>query len=60
MAKHAIMPDIHAITINYPTSRLIVNDSGAKSTAEAIFEVKTFTFSACKSRYNFHNTTINH
>eukprot|EP00956_Cyclotella_meneghiniana_P007801 scaffold10395_cov75-Cyclotella_meneghiniana.AAC.2 len=30
---------------------------GAKSTAEAIFEVKLFT--ACKSWYNFNNTTTN-
>ena len=37
---------------------MVVNGSGAKSTSEAIFEVKTFT--ACKSRYNFNNTAINH
>ena len=37
--KHAIVPDIHAIDYDYPTGRIVVNDSGAKSTAEAFFEV---------------------
>jgi len=40
---------------NYPTGRQRVNDSGATSSAEAIFEVKTYT--ACNSRYNHNNTT---
>ena len=52
-APHAIVPDVHAW--NYPTGRQRVNDSGATSSAEAIFEVKTYT--ACNSRYNHNNTT---
>eukprot|EP00956_Cyclotella_meneghiniana_P006906 scaffold9325_cov73-Cyclotella_meneghiniana.AAC.1 len=54
-AKHAIVPDIHAI--DFPTSRIVANDSGAKSTAEAFYEGRTFT--ACNSWYNFNNTTAN-
>ena len=34
---HTIMPDIH-----FPSGRQRVNDSGASSSAEAIFEVKTY------------------
>ena len=34
---HAILlPDMHAI--DYPTGRLVVNDSGANATAEVFFE----------------------
>ena len=50
-AKHAIVPDIHAI--NFPAGKQSINDRGSSRAAEAIFEVKTFT--ACKSRYA-HNT----
>ena len=55
-AKHDIVPDIHAI--DYPTDRPVVNDSGAKSAAEAFsfFEVKTFT--SCNSQYNFNQFTV--
>lgn len=52
-AQHAIVPDLHAR--NFPAGRQRVNDSGATSTAEAIFEVKTYT--ACTTRYNHNNTT---
>ena len=52
-AQHSIVPDLHAR--NFPAGRQRVNDSGATSTAEAIFEVKTYT--ACNSRYD-HNMTI--
>ena len=54
-APHAIVPDIHAL--NFPTGRQMVNDSGATATAEAFFEMKTYT--ACKSRYQHNNTTRN-
>ena len=47
----AIVPDLHAT--NFPAGHQRVNDSGATSTAEAIFEIKTFT--ACKSRYRHTN-----
>ena len=40
---------------NFPTRRQCVNDSGATSSAEAIFEVKTYT--AFKSRYDKDNST---
>ena len=53
-AKHAIVPDIH--TIDYPTDRPVVNDSGAKSAAEAFFEVKTFT--SCNLQYIFNQFTV--
>ena len=51
------MPDIHAT--NYPTGnwRQVVNDSGATRSADAIFEVKTYTF--CPTRYNHNNQNIN-
>ena len=51
-AQHAIVPDLHAC--NFPAGRQRVNDSGATSTAEVIFEVKTYT--ACTTRYNHNNT----
>ena len=44
---HTIVPDIHAH--NFPAGRQRVDDSGASSSAEAIFEVKTY-YTACKSR----------
>ena len=53
-APHSIVPDIHAR--NFPAGKQTINDSGASSTAEAIFEVKTFT--ACPSRYKHNNETI--
>ena len=54
-ARHAVVPDIHAT--NYPTGRQVVNDSGATRSANAIFEVKTFTF--CPTRYNHNSQNIN-
>ncbi len=53
-APHVIAPVIHAF--NFPTGGQQVNDSGAKSAAEAFFEIKTFT--ACKSQYNHNNTNL--
>jgi hypothetical protein len=40
-ALHAIIPDIHAY--NYPSERQRINDSGASTTDEAFFEIKTMT-----------------
>ena len=37
----AIFPDVHAF--NFPIGRQRVRDSGAATTAEAFFEVKTMT-----------------
>jgi len=54
-ARHAVVPDIHAT--NYPTGRQVVNDSGATRSADAIFEVKTYTF--CPTRYNHNNQNMN-
>ena len=53
-ARHAIILDLHAR--NFPTGRQQINDSGATLSAEAIFEVKTYT--PCPSRYNHNNATI--
>jgi len=51
-----IVPDIQAT--NYPSGGQFVNDSGAtRRSADAIFEVKTFTF--CNTRYNHNNRNIN-
>ena len=50
-ALHAIIPDIHAY--NYPLGRQRINDSGASTTDEAFFEIKTMT--ACVSRYGHVN-----
>jgi hypothetical protein len=44
-APHAIVPDIHAF--NFLTGGKQINDRGATSAAELLFEIKTFT--ACKS-----------
>jgi hypothetical protein len=52
-AQHAIVPDLHAR--NFPVGRQRINGSGATSSAEAFFEIKTFT--ACNSRYKHNNTT---
>jgi hypothetical protein len=49
---HAIIPDIHAY--NYPSERQRINDSGASTTDEAFFEIKTMT--PCRSRYGHANT----
>jgi len=49
-AQHAVVPDIHA-------TNQVVNDSGATRSADAIFEVKTYTF--CPTRYNHNNQNIN-
>ena len=54
-ALHNIIPDI--LAHNFPTGRQRINDSGATSSAEAIFEVKTYT--ACPSRYKHNNATTN-
>ena len=54
-AWHAVVPDIHAT--NYPTGRQVVNDSGATRSADAIFEVKTFTF--CPTTRDNHNNNRN-
>ena len=51
-APHAIIPDIHAY--NFPAGRQRINDSGASTTDEAIFEAKTMT--ACPLRYGHANT----
>ena len=48
---HAIVPDIH--TYNFPSGRQRINDSGASTTDEAFFEIKTMT--ACISRYGHVN-----
>ena len=50
----AIVPDVHAF--NFPTGRQRVRDSGAATTAEAFFEVKTMT--ACPSRYDHDNEHV--
>jgi hypothetical protein len=50
-ALHAVVPDIHAY--NYPSGRQRINDSGASTTDEAFFEIKTMT--ACVSRYGHVN-----
>ena len=52
-AVHAIVTDIHAR--NFTVRRQTVNNSGAISTAEAFFEMKTYT--ACQSRYETNNQT---
>ena len=52
-APWSIVPDIHAH--NFPAGKQTINDSGASSTGEAIFEIKTYT--ACPSRYEHNNTT---
>ena len=54
-ARHAIVPDIQAT--NYPSGGQVVTDSGATRSADAIFEVKTFT--SCNTRYNHNNRNIN-
>ena len=54
-ARDAIVPDIHAR--NFPIERQAINDSGATQSADAIFEVKTYTI--CKTRYDHNNATIN-
>jgi hypothetical protein len=46
-ARHAIIPHIHAY--NYLSGRQRINDSGASTTDEAFFEIKTMT--PCMSRY---------
>lgn len=53
-AQHAIIPDI--LAYNLPTGRQVVDDSGAHCTAEAIFEVKTFTH--CPTHYNHNHSSI--
>ena len=50
-SPYAIVPDVH--TFNFPTGRQRVRDSGAATSAEAFFEVKTMT--ACPSRYDHNN-----
>jgi len=52
-APHSIVPDIHAT--NFPVGRQTINDSGAISAAEAIFEIKTY--SACNTRYKHNNNS---
>ena len=54
-ARDAIVPDIHAR--NFPIEQQAINDTGATRSADAIFEVKTYTI--CKTRYDHNNTTIN-
>ena len=51
-STYGIVPDLQCF--NFPVRRQTVNDSGATSSAVAIFEVKTY--SACRSRYD-HNTS---
>ena len=51
----AIVPNLHAT--NYSTGSQIVNDSGSSRSAEAIFEIKTFTI--CKTQYNHVNRLVN-
>jgi len=50
-AQFAIIPDIHAL--NFPAGKQTINDSGVTTTAEAFFEIKTYT--ACKTRYSRNN-----
>jgi hypothetical protein len=54
-ARHALVPDIHAT--NYPTGTQVVNDSGATRSANAVFEVKTYTF--CPTRYHHNHNNRN-
>ena len=54
-ARHALVPDI--LATNYPTGTQVVNDSGATRSANALFEIKTFTY--CRTRYNHNNRNIN-
>ena len=53
-APHAIVPDL--LAHNFPTGKQQVNDSGASSSGEAFFEIKTYT--ACNSRYKHNNTRL--
>ena len=53
-ALHAIVPDIHAH--NFPVGRQTVDDYGSNRTAEAFFEVKTFT--AYRTRYDHKSTRL--
>ena len=50
---HNIIPDI--VARNYPTGSQRINDSGATSSAEAMFEIKTM--SPCPSRYSYSTST---
>ena len=47
----SVIPDLHAM--NFPARNGAINDSGAISSGEAIFEMKTMT--ACISRYGNNN-----
>ena len=53
-AKFAVIPDSHAI--NYPQGMHKVNDSGATMSAEAVFEVKTY--SASMASYSTGNRAV--
>ena len=48
-----VVPDIHAT--NFPVGRQTINDSGAVSAAEAIFEIKTY--STCNTWYRHNNNS---
>jgi len=50
-AQHAIIPDFHVF--NFPAGCQTINNSGATTSAEAIFEIKPY--SPCKSSYNHNN-----
>ena len=54
-APYSIVPDIHA-TRNFPVGKQPINDRGETLTAEAFFEVKTYT--THKTRYKHNNETI--
>jgi hypothetical protein len=53
--QDAIVPNLHAT--NYLTGSQIVNNSRASRSAEAIFEIKTFTI--CKTQINRDNRLVN-
>jgi hypothetical protein len=54
--RDAIVSDFHHAT-NYPTGCQIINNSRASRSAEAIFEINTFTI--CKTGYNYENRLVN-
>ena len=52
--RDAIIPDLHAH--NMPRGKQVVDKSGASSTEQAFYEVKTFY--PCKTRYKHNNWII--
>ena len=54
-AKFAIIPNLHAL--NLSVSKQTINDSRVTTTADAIFEIKTYT--TRKTRYSHNNNDVN-